>query len=202
LNPNLPEAHAHYGWYFQLFGRFEEGLAEGKKAVELDPLTSVYTAWVGWMYLNAHQDDKAISEARKALELDPESPDALLVLGAAYGEKNMFEQAIAAHQKMATVNPDYKLTLAETYLGAGRKDDALKLVAETEREDYQKFGLDLFEIQTTLGNKQEALRALDAAFEYHHIFLPWEMNDPDILKSTWGSDPHFQELRRRMNFPK
>ena len=202
LNPNLPEAHAHYGWYFQLFGRFEEGLAEGKKAVELDPLTSVYTAWVGWMYLNAHQDDKAISEARKALELDPDSPDALLVLGAAYGEKNMFEQAIAAHQKMAAVNPDYKLTLAETYLGAGRKDDALKLVAETEREDYQKFGLDLFEIQTTLGNKQEALRALDAAFEYHHIFLPWEMNDPDILKSTWGSDPHFQELRRRMNFPK
>jgi TolB-like protein/predicted Ser/Thr protein kinase len=198
LNPNLPEAHAHYGWYFQLFGRFEEGLAEGKRAVELDPLTSVYTAWVGWMYLNAHQDDKAIAEARKALELDPNSPDALLVLGAAYADKKMFAQAIAAHQKMAAVNPDYKLTLAETYLGAGHKDDALKLVAEAEREDYLKFGLDLFDVQTILGNRQEAFRALDAAFEYHHIFLPWEMNNPE---SPWRSDPHFQELRRRMNFP-
>jgi TolB-like protein/Flp pilus assembly protein TadD/predicted Ser/Thr protein kinase len=198
LNPNLPEAHAHYGWYFQLFGRFEEGLAEGKRAVELDPLTSVYTAWVGWMYLNAHQDDKAIAEARKALELDPNSPDALLVLGSAYAEKKMFEQAIAAHQKMAAVNPDYKLTLAETYLGAGRKDDALKLVAETGREDFPKFGLDLFGIQTTLGNREEAFRALDVAFEYHHIFLPWTMNDPE---SPWRSDPHFQDLRRRMNFP-
>ena len=201
LNPNLPEAHAHYGWYSQLFGRFEEGLAEGKRAVELDPLTSVYTAWVGWMYLNAHQDDNAIAEARKALDLDPNSPDALLVLGSAYAEKKMFEQAIAAHQKMAAVNPDYKLTLAETYLGAGRKEDALKLVAEAEREDYAKFGQDLFDVQTILGNRKEALRALDAAFEYHHIFLPWEMNYPDILESRWGSDPHFQELRRRMNFP-
>jgi len=199
LNPNLPEAHAHYGWYLQLFGRFEEGLAEGKRAAELDPLSPTYTAWVGWMYLNVHQDDKAIAEARKALDIDPNSVDALLVLGSAYAEKKMFEQAIAAHQKLRAVNPDWKLALAETYLAAGRKDDALKLVAETEREDYSKFSLDLFGIQTILGNREEAFRALDAAFEYHHIFLPWEMNDPE---SPWRSDPRWQELRRRMNFPK
>jgi TolB-like protein/Flp pilus assembly protein TadD len=199
LNPNLPEAHAHYGWYLQLFGGFEEGLAEGKRAAELDPLSPTYTAWVGWMYLNVHQDDKAIAEARKALDIDPNSVDALFVLGSAYAEKKMFEQAIAAHQKLRAVNPDWKLALAETYLAAGRKDDALKLVAETEREDYSKFSLDLFGIQTILGNRKEAFRALDAAFEYHHIFLPWEMNDPE---SPWRSDPRWQELRRRMNFPK
>ena len=198
LNPNLPEAHAHYGWYLLLFGRNEEGLAEGKRAVELDPLTSVYTAWVGWMYWNLGQPDKAIEQARKALDIDPNSPDALYVLGGAYADKKMFEQAIAANQKLAAVNPDWKFGLATTYALAGRKANALKLMAEMEREDYSKFSLDLFGIQTILGNREEAFRALDAAFEYHHIFLPWEMNDPE---SPWRSDPRFQELRRRMNFP-
>jgi TolB-like protein/Tfp pilus assembly protein PilF/predicted Ser/Thr protein kinase len=199
LNPNLPEAHAHYGWYLLLFGRNEEGLAEGKRAVELDPLTSVYTAWVGWMYWNLGQPDKAIEQARKALDIDPNSPDALYVLGGAYADKKMFEQAIAANQKLAAVNPDWKFGLATTYALAGRKANALKLMAEMEREDYSKFSLDLFGIQTILGNREEAFRALDAAFEYHHIFLPWEMNDPE---SPWRSDPRFQELRRRMDFPK
>ncbi len=198
LNPNLPEAHAHYCWYLQLFGRFEEGLAEQKRAVELDPLTSIYTAWVGWMYLIKHQDDKAIAEARKALELDPNSPDALYVLGAAYGDKRMFEQAIAAHKKLATVNPDWRFGLAETYGLAGRKGDALKIVAEMEREDYSKFGWFIARIQTILGDKEETFRALEAAYEYHHIWLPFEVQNNDEF--PWQSDPRFQELRRRLNF--
>jgi TolB-like protein/Tfp pilus assembly protein PilF/predicted Ser/Thr protein kinase len=199
LNPNLPEAHAHYGWYLTLFGRNDQGMAEEKRSAELDPLSPIYTAWVGWMYLNLHQNDKAIAEARKALDIDPNSVDALYVLGGAYADKKMFEQAISANQKLAAVNPDWKSGLADTYAMAGRKNDALKLVVEMEHEDYSKFSLDLFGIQTILGNREEAFRALDAAFEYHHIFLPWEMNDPE---SPWRSDPRFQELRRRMNFPK
>jgi TolB-like protein/tRNA A-37 threonylcarbamoyl transferase component Bud32/Flp pilus assembly protein TadD len=198
LNPNLPEAHAHYGWYLLMFGHFEEGLAEEKRAVELDPLTSIYTAWVGWMYLIPRQDDKAIAEARKALELDPNAPDALYVLGAAYGDKRMFEQAIAAHKKLATVNPDWKYGLGETYALAGRKGDALKIVAGMEREDYSKFGLFIAMIQIKLGDKEETFRSLEAAYEYHHIWLPWELQNSEF---PWQSDPRFQELRRRMNFP-
>jgi len=198
LNPNLPEAHAHYGWYLLMFGHFEEGLAEEKRAVELDPLTSIYTAWVGWMYLIPRQDDKAIAEARKALELDPNAPDALYVLGAAYGDKRMFEQAIAAHKKLATVNPDWKYGLGETYALAGRKGDALKIVAGMEREDYSKFGLFIASIQIKLGDKEETFRSLEAAYEYHHIWLPWELQNSEF---PWQSDPRFQELRRRMNFP-
>jgi TolB-like protein/Tfp pilus assembly protein PilF len=199
LNPNLPEAHTHYGWYLRLFGRNEEGVAEQKKAVELDPLSPFYTAMMGWMFWDLRQPDKAIEEARKALDIDPNSPDALYVLGGAYGDKGMFDQAIAAHKKLATVNPNWKYGLAETYAQAGRKDDALKLVAEMEREDYSKFGLEISGIQTILGNKEETFRALEAAYEYHHIFLPWTVNDDTF---PWRSDPRFQELRRRMNFPK
>jgi TolB-like protein len=196
LNPNLAEGHAHYCWYLHLFGRNEEALSEARKAEELDPLTPIYTAWVAWLYVNLEQADEAIEESRKSLEIDPNLVDGLYVLGSAYGEKKMFDEAVAAHQKLAAVNPEWRFGLAETYALAGRRDDALELVASMEREDYSKFGLWLYGIQTILGNKKEAFRALEAAFDYHHIFLPWVMRD-----SPWRSDPRWQELQRRLNFP-
>ena len=37
LNPNYATAHHWYGWYLALMGRFEEAIAQVKKAQELDP---------------------------------------------------------------------------------------------------------------------------------------------------------------------
>ena len=199
LNPNLPEAHAHYSWYLHLFGRIDDGLAEAKRAAELDPLTPVFAAWVGWMHANVGENDKAVEWARKALELDPNDTDGLYVLGSALAGKKMFEQAIETGKKLAAVNPDWKYGLAESYAAAGRKDDALKLVAEMEREDFAKFGFFLFGIQAALGNKEETFHALEAAFGYHHIFLPWGFYDDQWF--PWRSDPRWQEYRRRLNFP-
>ena len=41
LNPNYATAHHWYGWYLALMGRFEEAIAQVKKAQELDPLSLV-----------------------------------------------------------------------------------------------------------------------------------------------------------------
>jgi TolB-like protein len=199
LNPNLPEAHAHYSWYLHLFGRMDEGLAEAKRAAGLDPLTPVFTAWVGWMYANLGENDQAIEWAHKALELDPNDTDGLYVLGTALANKKMFGPAFEAGQKLAALNPDWKFGLAESYAAAGRKDDALRLVAEMERENFAKFGFFLSGIQAALGNKEETFRALEAAFGYHHIFLPWDFYDDRSF--PWRSDPRWQEYRRRLNFP-
>ena len=38
LNPNLALAYDQYGWTFAAFGRFDEAIANEKKAFELDPL--------------------------------------------------------------------------------------------------------------------------------------------------------------------
>jgi len=195
INPNLTDAHAHYGWYLLLFNRNKEAVAEEKKGQELDPLSAVYTAWVGWMYWYLGKREEAIEEARKALELDPNSPDGLYVLVGVYGDKGMFEQALAVDQKLAAVNPDWKYSLAETYAKAGRKAEALKIVAELEREDYAKYALFIAVVQTVLGNREETFRALEAAYEYHHIFLPWKMQDDSF---PWKSDPRFQDMRRRI----
>jgi len=198
LNPKSADAHEHYGWYLLLFNRGEEGLVEVKRAQELEPLAPIYIAWAASMYLELSQPDIAIQEAQKALDLDPNISDGLFVLGSAYAQKKMMDQAIAVHQKLATVNPDWKRALAGTYAQAGRKDDALKVVAELARENYPKFGVYIAGVQEMLGNKEETIRALQAAYEFHHPLLPWVLCFPEAF--TWSSDPRYQELWRRMNF--
>ena len=178
----------------------EEGLAEERRSAELDPLTPAYTAWVGWMYMNLGDNDRAIEWADKALELDPENTDGLYVLSGSLLGKGMFQEAIETGQKLAAVNPDWRCGLGEAYAAAGRREDALALVAGMESEDYLKFGLWITSIQTLLGNKEEALRAIDAAFQYHHIFLPWTFRDDSWF--PWRSDPRWQELRSRLKFPR
>jgi len=199
LDPSLADAHLHHCALLFLFGRAEEAIAEARKAKELDPLAPLVTSGVGWLYwLLFHEPDRAIEEERKTLEIDPNSPDALYVLGGAYADKKMFDQAFATRRKLAEINPDWRYGLAELYAEVGRKDEALRALADMERENYPKHALFIAGVQTMLGNKEETFRALQAAYQYRHIFLPWTINDDDF---PWQSDPRFQELRRRLNLP-
>ena len=47
--------------------------------------------------------------------------------------------------------------------------------------------------------KEETFRALEVAFDYHHIFLPWGFYDDQWF--PWRAHPRWQEYRRRLNFP-
>jgi hypothetical protein len=50
-----------------------------------------------------------------------------------------------------------------------------------------------------LGNKDEAFRWLEAAYQARHSFFPWIRTDPFF--GPLRSDPRFQDFVRRMNFP-
>src|SRR5215472_13212851 len=72
LNPNYATAHQWYGRQaLAAFGRFDEATAEGKRAIELDPLSPVINTDLGHTLINAHHYDEAIAQLRKTLEIDP-----------------------------------------------------------------------------------------------------------------------------------
>jgi tetratricopeptide (TPR) repeat protein len=79
--------------------RQEEGLAEMRKALELDP-TAEFTNMVSVhiLYL-ARQYDKAIEQANNAIQLYPDSWATYFWLGIAYERKGMYEQAVEAYLK-------------------------------------------------------------------------------------------------------
>jgi TolB-like protein/tetratricopeptide (TPR) repeat protein len=200
LNPNLAMAHGQYAWFLTLFGRWDEALAEQKRAQELEPLAPVFTAYLGWMYLWQERYEDAMVEARKSLELDPDFPIGHYVMGTAYAEMGMYEESIAAHEKAGAVSPGWRWGLGVTYALAGRNDEALMVLDELEKEVYQWDTWGLAEIYATLGDKDGAFRWLEAAYEQRHSYIPWLNEFPAF--EPLRDDPRFQDLLRRMKFPK
>src|SRR5205823_1872560 len=70
LNPNYAIAHQQYGNIaLSKLGRSKDAISEGKRAVELDPLSLVINADLGADYYLARRYDEAIAQQRKTLEM-------------------------------------------------------------------------------------------------------------------------------------
>jgi TolB-like protein/Flp pilus assembly protein TadD len=199
INPSLAIAHYHYSWYLVLFDRMDEAIEEHKRAQELDPLTPFHTAWLGGLYWYGGRYEEAIEETRKALELGPKSWSGLYVLGHTYADKGMYEEAIAVFQKAVALYPEeLKYALGRAYELAGRRDEALKILAELEKEEATPFGAwGLASLYTALGEKDEAFRWLN--YEHPHAWFPWVRVDPQFVPLR--DDPRFKDLLRKMNLP-
>src|SRR5215470_14448913 len=61
--------HQAYGLYLAATGRFDESVAEMKRAQEMDPLTPA-SNMIGMPFYYARQYDEAIHQFRKALEMN------------------------------------------------------------------------------------------------------------------------------------
>jgi len=180
LNANLAETHMHYGWYLEAIGRADEAITEMRRALELDPLSRIYTAWLGWEYWWAGRYEEGIDAARKSLELASDFPVGLYVLGAIYGEKGMFKEAIAAHEKAAAKYPNLwvRWALARTDAQAGRTEEARKILAGLRENVKSWDSWFIAEVYAALGEKDEAFRWLERAYEHRHSFLPGIRRNP------------------------
>ena len=204
LNPSLSDAQRMYSWYLVLVGRKDEGIAAMKRAIELDPLTPLWSSDLGWQCWSAGRYEEAMDAAQKALELNPDFDQGLHLLGYLYAEKGMFKEAIEAHQKLGAVSPRWRWDLVRTFALAGRKDEARKMLAELLAGEPKPTGalVDgwlLPAVYVALGEKDEAFRWLEAAVKERNSFIPWMRENPNFAHLR--SDPRFQDLVRYMKLP-
>ncbi len=204
LNPNHADVHRTYGWYLHYMGRTEQSLAEYSRALELDPLSLNINVSFACGLAFANQIDKAIEQVRKTLDLDPNYAYGHFTLAWMYMEKSMFNQAVEESQKALSLSggdPPYVAALAQTFAEAGRKAEAEKVLGDLEELSKRKYvrASDFAMICGKLGRMDQAFQWLDKAYQEHEIQLV-------SLKTAWDldplrSDPRFQDLLRRMNFP-
>ena len=71
LNPNYAFAHDQFGLTLGCEGRFDESIAEGQRAAELDPLDPIIFVDNTLAFAGQGNFQKAKDEARKGAELDP-----------------------------------------------------------------------------------------------------------------------------------
>src|SRR5207247_4600443 len=70
LQPNDATAHHWFGNdTLAALGRFEEAIAQGKRAVELDPLSPVINTDFGTIFYYAHRYEESAMHLRQTLEI-------------------------------------------------------------------------------------------------------------------------------------
>src|SRR5947207_3143357 len=131
LNPNYATAHHWYGEsVLTPLGQFEDGVAELKRALQLDPLSVIINADVATVLTSARRYDESIEQLRKTLEMDPSFYYAHYNLGEALEMKGLTEDAVAEYQKATTLNDDPvpQALLGHLYAKMGRKDEARRIL--------------------------------------------------------------------------
>src|SRR5438309_4135671 len=131
--------------------------------------------------------DEAIAQHRKALDLDPNAAWIRHDIAYAYTLKGAYAQAIAEDDKIPeqakVVAAENKLIasgIGWIYAVSGRRADALK-IAEQFKDLASHAYVDFYqvaEIYAGLGDKDEAFRLLEKAYEEHSSNMPFLAVDP------------------------
>ncbi len=204
LDPNSASAHAYLGYLLVSESRTEEGIQESKRAVDLDPVSPEMNWWMGWMLYLTHQYDAAGEQLRKTIELDPNYFLAYLVLGGSYAQNGRMAQAIPELEKAVSLGECNQSLgeLGRAYALSGQRQKAQaiadRLIADWKRSNVGAYDIAIIEVG--LGDKDRALAWLDKAYEDRSFFLLNLKNEPEL--DPLRSDPRFEDLLRRMNFPR
>jgi TolB-like protein len=198
LKPNSATAHQ---WFSNdslvSYGRFDEAIAEGRRAVELDPLSVVINADLGLTFYLSRRYDDAIGQLRKTLAIDPTSFYAHYSLGIALQLKGDLSAAISEYEKAKQLSDDsYVIALLGAAKGlAGDKkaaEQALKNLDQIfQNQDVDEYSRALLFL--SLNNKEEALRSVERAVAARDgSSLTWIKVDP--LLDPLRGDPRFEAL--------
>jgi eukaryotic-like serine/threonine-protein kinase len=204
LNPNYAFAHDQFGLMLELIGRFDEAIAEGQRALALDPLspTNLIDATASYMY--SGRTAQALALTRKATELDPtfffpvmqEATMALLA--------GNFPEAIAKYRKAQVMGapPFNTAFLAYTQARSGDRAGAMATLAQLKGMspggEVAPFNLAL--VHLGLGDHARTLDYLEQAYAASSQQLVWLRRDP--VYDPLRSEPRFMALMKRLNFLK
>jgi tetratricopeptide (TPR) repeat protein len=186
-------------------GRFEQAIAELRRAEELDPfsLETIFRS-CSVFYLSRRYDEM-IKQARKIFEIDPHSYVSRAFIGRAYAQKGEFSSSLAELQEARRLVGDTTgvlSMLAETYASMGRRSEAQKFLDQMQKKSQQELvpAFSLAMVYATLGDNDHAFHWLEKAYEDREEPMLGLKVLPDL--DNLRSDPRFTALLKRMNLEK
>jgi TolB-like protein/DNA-binding winged helix-turn-helix (wHTH) protein len=201
LDPRYANAHHWYGDYLSIMGRHDEALPEARQALELDPLNLMIGTWVGRRYYLARKYDLAIEQGRSTVDLDVHFAAAHLLLGENYVQVGLHEQGLAELQTAASLSGDSPLYLAQVavaHASAGRKTEALQIVAQLQAISSTQYvsPYGLAQIYAALRDKEQTFNWLQIAYDDRAVWMSYLAVDP--VFDSLRSDQRFQDVLRRV----
>jgi eukaryotic-like serine/threonine-protein kinase len=199
LRPNYADAYFSYSRFLASRRRLDEAIAQLGRAVELDPLSLSLQANRALLYYFAGRYGEADSLLREVLKSD--STDALAKWGLALVD----EQQGRLNDAIAILEPisgggslNRKSSLGHAYAVAGKVTRArnvlaaLRTAAATSYVPSYYFAV----VHAGLGERDQALRYLERAYEERSTVLAYLLIDPRL--APLRDDPRFLALARRL----
>ena len=204
LNPASPMVSYNYGfWFLRPTGRLDEALLQMQRAVELDPLSPHYNAWLGHVYNLTGQRDLAIAQHRRAIELDPSLWRPHWLLAIAYANAARFTDAVAEARKACELTGRSAPTLGilgMVYGRAGHPDAARAVLEElttrARAADVPPFAMAVAYLG--LGELDPALDWLERGAEERDVLVVSTVRSDPLMIPLHGL-ARYQALLRRMN---
>lgn len=205
LDPSLVSAHVGYAWHLTFIGRSDGAVQEVNRAVALDPVSSFTLNHQGLIFYLTRHYGQAIEQARKGLEMFPRASEFYDILGEAYEQTGMYEKAVAAWQeqlKLQGARSGVVASLGNAFKAGGIRavwrwqlDSLGERRRAGEKIDKRRFAV----FYSLLGQRDKAFECFEEEFTRHPALVPWLKIDPHF--DNLHSDPRFQALMARMNFP-
>jgi len=196
LEPGRLDVHTDYGYLLMHVGRMDDAIREGEIVVQLDPVSSAAHSALGRFLYRAYRFEEALPHLLRAVELEPRGLTPNVRLGDLYVQLGRYEEAIAAYKKAKEVDPNgknFQAALARVYALMGKHREARQMVRGLKANPYI-----IAAVYAALGDKDDAFKILEKAVAEHQLITPIKVEPP---LENLHSDPRWQALLRRMNFP-
>jgi len=201
LNPASVKGLLHASWLLGESGRFREALEQNRRALNLDPLSTVVNHAMGQLYYLSRDYERATLEFEKSLELDRSDPSLNYSLALPYEQQGQFQEAIILHKKAVELSEGaslYRAALGYSYGLGGMREEA-KEILDGLSQDQRTAPYDIAIVHLGLGDNERALDWLEKAYEARDSQLIYINRDPrfDPLRN----EPRFIGLLERIDWP-
>ena len=199
LRPSYADAYFSYSRFLASRRRLDEAIAQLGRAIELDPLSLSVQANLALLYYFAGRYDEAETRLHAVLRSDSTDVTAIWGLALVAEQEGRPRDAIALLQPISAASNNRKASLGHAYALAGRTTDARKVLAELQAASAKNyvpaywFAL----VNVGLGRREEALRALERAYEERSTVLAYLLIDPRL--APLREEPRYVALARRLS---
>jgi TolB-like protein/Tfp pilus assembly protein PilF len=201
LDPSNAEVHHYHGVFLNSCGRYDDALAEFRRAEALDPLSPMNPANVGFTLIALHHYDEAIEVLKKILDVEPDFVPAHRYLARAYGLKRMGDLAIAESRRLIELGePLGQVQLAASDAASGKTAEAITLVKRLINQSLpsrNSYGIAL--VYAQLGEIDQAFAWLEQAYTTREPRLALLNANPEL--DALHHDRRYADLVRRIGMP-
>ncbi len=202
--PDDPVAHIWYARFLASQNRTDEALAEGRRALEADPLSLAARRELLNLLLAARRYDETIAEARRLLDINPAFPDVHLGIVWIYflqgKEQPAFEAFLAGLKGLGVTAPLLEQA-RETFQQSGMTGILRRWVELLERNAAlgEKNQFDLIILHSLLGDRDRCFDLLENLRQHEHPLLFWLPVMP--VFDNLRTDPRYARLLAQLGFP-